>query len=63
MTDAPSLTVQIWAIKWAREHARETARRTHEREGVTEHLLRALEAAEETLITLDMDEFGRATLR
>ena len=57
--DQPTLTVQIWAVKWAKEHARETAKRAKEREGVADHLLHALEAAEETLLHLD---FMRETL-
>ena len=60
MTDAPSLTQQIWAVKWAKEHALEMGRRAKERESVIEMLLRSLEAAEETLGTLD---FARETLR
>lgn len=51
--EPPSITVQIWAVKWAKEHALETAKRSHEREGVADHLLLALEAAEETLLHLD----------
>jgi hypothetical protein len=60
MTDQPTLTQQIWAVKWAKEHALEMGTRAKERESVIEMLLRALEAAEETLGTL---EFGRATLK
>jgi hypothetical protein len=60
MTDQATLPQQIWAVKWAREHAVEMGRRAKERESVIELILRSLEAAEETLGTLD---FGRATLR
>ena len=60
MTDHPTLTQQIWAVKWAKEHALEMGKRSHERESVIEMLLRSLEAAEETLGTL---EFIRETAR
>jgi hypothetical protein len=61
MTDqATTLTQQIWAVKWAKEHALEMGRRAKERESVIALILRSLEAAEETLGTL---EFARETLR
>jgi hypothetical protein len=60
MTDQATLTQQIWAVKWAKEHALEMGKRAKERESVIEMLLRALEAAEETLGTL---EFIRETAR
>jgi len=60
MTDQASLTQQVWAVKWAKEHALEMGRRAKEHESVIELLLRALEAAEETLGTL---EFIRETAR
>ena len=60
MTDQATLLQQVWAVKWAKEHAVEMGRRSHERESVIELILRSLEAAEETLGTL---EFIRETAR
>jgi len=59
MTRQPSLAEQIEAVQWALRHALETGRRSHERDAVTEHLSRSLDAAVETLKSL---EFARETL-
>jgi hypothetical protein len=60
MTDAPSLRQQIEAVEWAMRHVAETGKRAHEREGVIDHLRRALIGAAETLKTL---EFTREVAR
>jgi hypothetical protein len=56
MTERPLIGQQIEAVEWARRHTPEMGRRAHIRDGEIIELLRRLEAALETLKTL---EFGR----
>jgi hypothetical protein len=58
--EPPNLTNQIEAVAWARRYAPETGKRTHMRDGEVLELMRRLEAALETLKTL---EFGREIAR
>lgn len=60
MTDRPPLNQQIEAVEWARRHTPEMGRRAHLRDGETIELLRRLQAALETLKTL---EFGSEIAR
>ena len=61
MTDrAPSLTQQIDAVEWAWSHAEDMGKRAHLRRGEIDELIRRLEAAVETLRTL---EYGSAIAR
>jgi len=54
------LSAQIEAVSWAWAHAREMGRRLRLRDSEVEEILRRLDAALETLRTL---QFGRETLR
>jgi hypothetical protein len=56
----PSLSQQIEAVAWAKNHVAETGKAAHLRAGEVEEMGRRLDAAAETLRTL---EFARATLR
>ena len=61
MTDQrPNLGQQLEAVNWALLHMREAGRRAKLRAAEVEELIRRLEAAGDTLRTL---EFGRAVLR
>ena len=59
MTERPSIAQQAEAVEWAKHHAHEMGKRAHMRDGEILELYRRLEAAAETLRTL---EFGRETL-
>jgi hypothetical protein len=50
---APSLTEQIDAVEWAEAHALAMGKRAHLRPGEIDELRRRLEAAAETLRTLE----------
>jgi hypothetical protein len=59
MTERPSIAEQIQAVEWARHHAPEMGLRAHMRDGEILEMYRRLQAAIETLKTL---EIGRETL-
>jgi phosphoribulokinase len=50
---APPLSQQIVAVAWAAQHARDMGKRAHMREAEIDELMRRLEAAKETLETLE----------
>ena len=60
MTERPTISQQAEAVEWAKHHTPEMGKRAHLRDGEIIELFRRLEAAAETLRTL---EFGRETLR
>jgi hypothetical protein len=60
MTDHPTIAEQIDAVQWAETQARLFGKRTRLRRSKIETLLRRLEAAAETLRTL---EFGSEIAR
>jgi hypothetical protein len=60
MTVRPPIAQQVEAVEWARRHAPDMARRARLRDGEILELLRRLEAAVETLKTL---EFGSEIAR
>jgi hypothetical protein len=60
VTERPTIGQQAEAVEWAKHHAPEMAKRAKVRDGETIELYRRLEAAAETLRTL---EFGREALK
>ena len=56
----PTLAQQIDAVQWAWAHMNETAKRAHMRQGEIDEMRRRIEAAIETLRTL---EYGSEVAR